>query len=119
MIKRKEFLQFENLEVWKKARELVSFIYASTRLIQDRSFKDQLQRAGLSIMNNLAEGHEAGSAKANIRYLKIAKASSGEVRSMFYAASDLKFMNSTRSADGIGRATEISKMISGYIKSLQ
>ena len=59
---------------------------------KDFSFRDQIQRASVSIMNNIAEGSEAGSDSLYIRYLKISKASCGEVRSMLYLCEDLKYI---------------------------
>ena len=63
-------------------------IYKMISNCKDYGFKDQIQRASVSIMNNIAEGSEAGSDALFIRYLKIAKASCGEVRSMLYLCED-------------------------------
>lgn len=79
---------FEELRVWQDARVLVNDIYKMISNCKDYGFKDQIQRASVSIMNNIAEGSEAGSDALFIRYLKIAKASCGEVRSMLYLCED-------------------------------
>jgi len=112
-------LSFENLDVWVKSRHLVSDIFQSTRLMSNRSFQDQLQRSCLSIMNNIAEGHESGSPKIFIRYLLIAKGSCGEVRSMLYAASDLKYISQKRFNELHPQTLEISRMISGLVRHLR
>ncbi|MDP4239203.1 MAG: four helix bundle protein [Bacteroidota bacterium] len=82
---------FEELRVWQDARLLVEDIYKSNSSCKDYGFKDQIQRASISIMNNIAEGSESGSDALFIRYLNTAKASCGEVRSMLYAGEDLTY----------------------------
>jgi four helix bundle protein len=94
--------RFEDLEVWRDARKLVSCVYATTgkgSLSKDFGLKDQLQRAAVSIMSNIAEGFERGNRKEFIRFLVIAKASAGEVRSLAYVACDVKYID-----DGIFQA---------------
>lgn len=78
---------FENLEAWKVARELTNRIYELTKeglISRDYGFVDQIRRASISVMNNLAEGHERGSSKDFVKFLFIARGSAGEVRSMLY-----------------------------------
>lgn len=82
---------FEELRVWQDARVLVNEIYKMISNCKDFGFKDQLQRAAVSIMNNIAEGSESGSDSLFIRYLKISKASCGEVRSMLFLCEDLQY----------------------------
>ena len=82
---------FEDLRVWQDARILVNDIYKMMSDCKDYGFKDQIQRAAVSIMNNIAEGSESGSDPLFIRYLKISKASCGEVKSMLYLCQDLKY----------------------------
>lgn len=81
---------FESLLVWKESRQLVNEVYLMMTNCKDYGLKDQIQRASVSIMNNIAEGSEAGSDLLFIRYLNIAKASCAEVRSMFYLCEDIK-----------------------------
>lgn len=116
---KKEYLQFEKMEIWKQSRELVKHIFGFTKGLSDRDFNSQIHRAALSIMNNVAEGHESGSAKAFARYLKIAKGSCGEVRSLLYAGLDVKYISSPTFDQGYERTLEISRMIAGFIKRLQ
>lgn len=112
------YLRFEDLEVWKKARQLVAHVFTISKAINDRDFRSQLQRAAISIMNNIAEGHESGSVKSRRQFLRIAKASCGEVRSMFYAGSDVRYFESDDLKLGIQKAEEISRMLAGFIRKL-
>ena len=82
---------FEELRVWQDARLIVKDIYNLNSNCKDYGFKDQIQRASISIMNNIAEGSESGSDALFIRYLNTSKASCGEVRSMLYAGEDLRY----------------------------
>ena len=85
--------RFEDLKIWQQARELVAQIYFSfgseSRAGQDYGFRNQMTRASLSVMNNIAEGFERSTVRDFAHFLTIAKASAGEVRSMLYAAEDL------------------------------
>jgi four helix bundle protein len=63
---------FEELRIWQESRLLVKDIYALSNSLKDYGFKDQLQRASISIMNNIAEGSESGTDKLFVRYLNIA-----------------------------------------------
>ena len=81
----------ENLRVWQETRTFVNAIYEMMQNCKDFSFKDQIQRASISIMNNIAEGSESGTDKAYIRYLNISKGSCSEVRSMMYLCLDRNY----------------------------
>jgi four helix bundle protein len=85
---------FEELEIWKNSVQLAKEIYLlsenpKSKLYRDYGLRDQVRRAAVSISSNIAEGFESGSRRMFIRYLKIAKASSGEVRSQLYIIYDL------------------------------
>jgi four helix bundle protein len=67
--------KFEDIEAWKQARELVSEIYKHFRCNKDYSVRDQIQRAALSVMSNIAEGFYRGSNKEFIQFLIIARGS--------------------------------------------
>jgi len=75
---------FEDLRIWQEARVLVREVYTDFKDSRDFGFRDQIQRAAVSIMNNTAEGFERRSDADFARFLDIAKGSSGEVRSMYY-----------------------------------
>ena len=78
--------QFEDLEAWRKARELNQVIYRCTRIgefARDYGLRDQIRRAAVSVMSNIAEGFERGTNKELLSFLYISRGSAGEVRSMF------------------------------------
>ena len=81
----------ENLKVWQDSRIFVNRIYDLMQSCNDYGFRDQIQRAAVSIMNNIAEGFESGIDKMFVRYLNIAKASCSEVRSMLYLCQDRRY----------------------------
>ena len=81
--------RFEELRVWKDARILVKNVYTLTEPLKDWGFKDQIRRAAVSVMNNIAEGSEAGSDANFTKFLNIAKGSCGEVRSLLYLLDDI------------------------------
>lgn len=82
---------FENLRIWVEARVFVVAVYSLLKGNSDFGFKDQLQRAAVSIMNNIAEGSEYNSDASFIKFLNIAKGSCAEVRSMLYLLLDLGY----------------------------
>jgi four helix bundle protein len=91
------FIQrFEDLLIWQEARKLCTAIYATLADNRDWGFKDQIQRAAVSIMNNIAEGYERNKFtkdnKQFISFLNIANGSCGEVKSMLYLAQDLSYI---------------------------
>ncbi len=86
--------RFEDLWIWQHTRELVKEIYkdfGAGTCSKDFGFRDQIQKAGLSVMNNIAEGFERSTDAEFARFLDIAKGSCGEVRSLYYAAEDLGY----------------------------
>ena len=84
--------KFEDLICWQKSRELVREIYKAFKSLNDLGFKDQIQRASVSVMSNIAEGFESGTQQEFINYLYIAKGSAGEVRAQLYAALDIDYL---------------------------
>lgn len=85
--------QFEDLLAWQKARELVKEVYRAFGNCRDRGFTDQIQRAAVSVMSNIAEGFERGTQAELINYLFIAKGSCGEVRAQLYVALDVGYLD--------------------------
>jgi four helix bundle protein len=77
---------FEELEIWKSARELVNLIYSDFRSCRDFTFKNQITSAGISIMNNISEGFCRNSDAEFRQFLNISTGSSGEVKNMYYIA---------------------------------
>ncbi len=102
---------FETLLIRQKAKNLAVKIYALFKNSKDYGFKDQIQRASLSISNNIAEGYERGTNKEFRYFLFIAKGSCGEVRSMAIVGQELGYLT-IEEATQIKQATkEISRMI--------
>jgi four helix bundle protein len=110
---------FEEIEVWQLSRKLVKDIYSTFSKLKDYGFKDQICRAAISVINNIAEGHERSSNKEFIRFLTIAKGSSGEVRSMLYVASDLNYIDKEKFELLLQKCKSISKQLGGFIKYLE
>jgi four helix bundle protein len=113
------FEKFEDIEVWKKSRVFTNEIYIVFRDDKDFSFRDQIQRATISIGNNIAEGFERKGNKEFKKFLFIAKGSSGEVRSMLYSALDLNYIEKSKFNELYNNSLEISRMLSGLINSLK
>lgn len=109
---------FEDAICWKKSKELTLQIYTLFDSNNDYGFRDQIQRASVSIMNNIAEGFERKTSKEFIHFLHIAKGSCGEVRSMLHIAKELGYLTNSDAENVQELATEISKIISGLIKSI-
>ncbi len=110
--------RFEDIIAWQKAKELTLLLYSRFKENRDFSFRDQIQRATVSIMNNIAEGFERRSNKELKHFLFIAKGSAGEVRSMLYLAKELKYITETEFTAFSELAIYISKMLSNFIKTL-
>lgn len=87
--------KFEDLEVWKTSRQFTLLVYQLARqeyFSKDHGLKDQICRAAVSIMSNIAEGFESQTQSQFVRYLGIAKASAGEARSQLYIALDIGYI---------------------------
>ncbi len=110
--------QFEDILAWQKAKYMTLNIYSALKNLRDFGFKDQLCRASVSIMNNIAEGFERKSDSEFKHFLFIAKGSCGEVRSMLYLAFELKYIKEEEYLILLNSSREISKIISGLIKTL-
>ena len=110
--------RFEEIKAWQKSRILVKEIYTEFRDLKDYSFKNQIQRAVISVQNNIAEGFERRGNKELRQFLYISKGSSAEVRSMLYNALDLGYVKNDRFSNLYDKTEEVSKMLSGLIKKL-
>ncbi len=84
---------FEELDIWKNARIVTRHVYEDFRSNRDFSYKDQIQRASVSIMNNIAEGFCRQSKREMINFCNFAKGSAAEVKSMYYIADDLSYLS--------------------------
>jgi four helix bundle protein len=110
--------RFEDIIAWQKAKEMTSLIYKDFAESKDFGFKDQIQRAGVSVMNNIAEGFERKTNNEFKQFLFIAKGSCGEIRSMLYLAKELNKISESNFDKLYTLAEEISKILSGFIKTL-
>lgn len=112
---------FENTEAWKSARVLTNHVYSLCRrdpLAKDFGLRDQLQRAAVSVMNNLAEGWESIHVAEKRQAYNYARRSCGEVRSMSYVLLDNKFVSPDEQAQLHSHCLNTGKLISGLIRSL-
>ena len=85
--------KFEDLNVWKEAMQLTVDIYKQLFACKDYGFKDQIQRAAVSIPSNIAEGYDRQTNKEFIQFLFIAKGSCAELRTQLYLAIALKYID--------------------------
>ncbi len=112
---------FEDLDAWKLARELTNEVYAFCRrdpLCRDFGLADQLRRAAVSVMNNIAEGLESLSLGEKRQLYGYARWSCGEVRSMSYVLLDNHFISQEEQSGLLGRCIRTGKLVSGLIRSL-
>jgi four helix bundle protein len=113
---------FEDLEVWKEGRRLTQRIYQLTKnenFSKDFALRDQIRRAAVSIMSNIAEGFERGGNPEFVQFLYVAKASCGEVRSQVYVALDQSYVASTEVDELTNSFKRLSSMISNFITYLR
>lgn len=114
-----KFSSFEEIISWQKSRELNKDIYNITNknssFSKDFGLRDQIRRSSISISSNIAEGFERETTKEFIRFLYIAKASSGEFRSQLYLAFDLDYITKDEFSKLNLKVNEVSKLISGLI----
>ena len=116
-----KFNSFEEIIFWQKAREFNKRIYLATEsniFKKDFDFVRQIRRASLSISSNIAEGFERNTDKEFVYFLYVAKASAGEVRSQLYLAFDLDYITKQEFDKLLKSVTEISRLLSGFIKYL-
>lgn len=113
-------MKFEDLKAWQKARELTNAVYQMCHekpLSQDYALRDQIQRAAVSVMNNLAEGFDRMHKTEKLNFYNIAKGSSGEVRSICYVIQDNELASKTKVDSVQFLAGEASALIHGLMKS--
>jgi four helix bundle protein len=101
------------------SRELVDLIYSVFRKCNDFSFKDQISRAGLSVMNNISEGFCRNNDAEFRQFLNISKGSTGEVKSMYYIAEDQKYIATETANDRRNRSQKLINCISSFMRYLK
>ena len=116
-----QITKFEDIDSWKEAGLLVTIIY-ELRISEDfnryYSLKDQITRAAVSIMSNIAEGFDSGTSKSFIRYLNIAYGSGSEVQSLLYILVDRTYITQRNFEEIYGRIGKIKNLIGAFIKYL-
>jgi four helix bundle protein len=114
--------KFEDILAWQEARKLVKEIYQITRagaFSKDFGLRDQVQRAAVSVMANIAEGFDCESHVEFARFLGIARRSSVEVESLLYAALDIGYINNETFKIECAQADKTKALIGGLKKSLK
>ena len=114
--------RFEDIQAWQEARELTKIIYALTKLpgfSKDFGLRDQIQRAAVSIMANIAEGFERKTTKEFRNFLSMALASCSEVRSHLYVALDQTHIGQPEFDRARTASEKTSRLIFGFMEYLQ
>jgi four helix bundle protein len=114
--------RFEDVKAWQKARELVKSIYQVTSeggFAKDYSLKDQLRRASISVMSNIAEGFSRQTDREFAQFLHVAKGSASEVQSQLYVALDLKYISEATFKELYELSEETIRLISGFVRYLK
>jgi four helix bundle protein len=110
--------KFEDLHAWQSARELVNLIYTVSRrpaFERDYGLKDQIRRAAISVMSNIAEGFGAGSDAEFIKFLGYSRRSNSETQSQLYAALDQGYMLQDEFQRIYDKANEIERQVNKLI----
>ena len=114
--------KFEDLIAWQKARVLTAKIYALTeqgKFSRDFGLRDQIRRAAVSIMSNIAEGFERGRSAEFHQFLSIAKGSCAELRTQLYVAFDAGYLSQDLFNELIASAVEVGQIIGGLRAAVQ
>lgn len=113
---------FTEIDSWLEARLLVKEIYNLTnrgKFTNDFGLKDQIQRAAVSIMSNIAEGFDSGSTKSFINFLNYSYRSASEVESLLYVAKDIEYITEEQKEEFDIRIRKIKSLIGGFIQYLK
>lgn len=116
------FQRFEDIEAWQKARELTKAIYAMSndgQFARDFGLRDQIRRASVSIMSNIAEGFGRGGNKEFIQFLSTAKGPASEVQAQLYVALDAGYINQDQFQKLYAETEATARMIAGLLRYLQ
>ncbi len=118
---RRGVTRFEDLLAWQHARNLASAVYEITRseaMRRDFGLCDQMRRAAVSVMSNIAEGYERGTTREYYRFLAIAKGSCAEVRSQLYLALDLGYIDLPTFERSISMSEDTARLIGALRSSI-
>jgi four helix bundle protein len=114
--------RFEDIEAWKVSRQLTNSVYAHTNQTgfnRDFGLRDQIRRASVSVMSNIAEGFESRTDVQFINFLGMARASAGEVRAQLYIALDQKYITEDQFKETFALAQTCARQISNFVKYLE
>jgi len=110
---------FEDLNCWKESRLLVREVYSVTNnppFSKDYGLKDQIQRASVSVMTNIAEGFSRYHRKDSVRFFNFSQSSAAEVKSLLYVAEDLGYISKEKAIEFREQATSCQRLVLGLIK---
>ena len=111
--------RFEDVESWKEARLLVKDVYRALVGCKDHGFTNQIQRAAISVMSNIAEGFDRGSNKEFIQFLVISRGSASEVKSLLYAGYDIGYLDEPALHKLLNRCNKITSLLDGFLRFLK
>jgi four helix bundle protein len=114
--------RFEQIEAWQEARKLTNALYELTsegKFARDFGLRDQIRRAAVSVMSNIAEGFERGGDREFIQFLSLAKGSAGEIRSQLYVAFDQHHLSQTQFEDLANQALHLGRLLAGFMNYLK
>lgn len=114
--------RFEDIDVWKEARKLVNMIYDLTSkslFKKDFGLRDQIQRAAVSCMSNVAEGFDSDTKQQFIQMLSYTRRSSSEIQSELYVALDRKYIDKDEFSNCYAQAKLVRKLTNGFIRYLR
>ena len=114
--------RFEDIQAWQTARQLTNLVYGLTNQTgfnRDFGLKDQIRRAVVSVMSNIAEGFESRTDSQFINFLGIARASAGEIRSQLYIALDQGYITEEKFKEAFALAEKCARQIAKFIAYLE
>ena len=114
--------RFQDLDVWQRAKELTNLVYKHSTdgaFSRDFGLRDQMRRAPVSIMSNIADGFESQTQASFIKYLAYAKGSAGELRAQLYIARDQGYISEEEFNDTLSLAETCSKQLARFIQYLE
>jgi four helix bundle protein len=114
--------RFEDLDVWQRAKELTILVYKYSTdgaFSRDFGLRDQMRRASVSIMSNIAEGFESQTQATFIKFLSYAKGSAGELRAQLYIAIDQGYISEEEFNGALSLAETCSKQLARFIQYLE
>ena len=108
-------MSYEDLMVWKRSARVSATLYQETQQLRDFGFRDQLTRSGLSIPSNIAEGYERDSDAEIAQFLKVAKGSSGELRTQILVGIEAGYLDRATALQWADEVKQIGKMLGALI----